>query len=76
MNSKEAFAEELQNLHVRKKSTIYIEETPNEEAIRITVDELPDQYEDMPALVPDTEDDKEEEPKKEISSLHISKENQ
>jgi len=58
MNSKEAFAEELQNLHIRKKSTISIEETPNEEAI--TMDELPDQYEDMLALVPDTEDDEEE----------------
>jgi len=60
MNSKEAFAEELQNLHVRKKSTISIEETPNEEAICITMDELPNQYKDMPALVPDTEDDEEE----------------
>jgi len=57
MNSKEVFAEELRNLHVRKKS---IKETSNEEAIHITVDELPDQYEDMPVLVPDTEDDEEE----------------
>ena len=58
MNSKEPFAEELQSLHVRKKSMISIKETSNEEAV--TVDELPDQYEDMPALVPDTEDNEEE----------------
>jgi len=38
MNSKEAFTEELCNLHVRKKSRIPIEETPNKEAV--TVDEL------------------------------------
>ena len=60
MNSKEVFEEELQNLHIRKRSTISIEETPSEEAIHITVDELPNQYEDMPALVPDTKDDEEE----------------
>jgi len=60
MNSKEAFTEELQNLCIRKKSTISIEEISDEEAVPITVNELPDQYEDMPALVPDTEDDKEE----------------
>jgi len=61
MRSKEAFAEELQNLHVRKKSTISIEDIPDEEAVHITVNKLPNQYEDMLALVPDTEDDEEEE---------------
>jgi len=61
MNSKEAFAEELWNLHIRKKSMISIEEISDEEAVHITVNELPDQYEDMLALVPDTEDDEEEE---------------
>ena len=61
MRLKEAFAEKLRNLHPRKKSTVSIEEIPDEEAVRIAVNELPDQYEDMPALVPDTEDDKEEE---------------
>jgi len=61
MRSKEAFAEELQNLPTRKKSTVSIEEIPDEEDIHITVNELPDQYKDMPALVPDTEDDEEEE---------------
>ena len=60
MNSKEAFAEELQSLHVRKKSMISIKEMSDEEAIHITVDELPNQYEDMLALVLDTEDDEEE----------------
>jgi len=61
MNSKEAFAEELQNLCVRKESIISIEETPDEEAVHVTVDKLPDQYKDMLALVPDTKDNKEEE---------------
>jgi len=61
MRSKEAFAEGLWNLHPRKKSTVTIEEIPDEEAVHITVNELPDQYEDMPALVPDTEDEEEEE---------------
>jgi len=60
MRLKEAFTEELRNLHPRKKSTVSIEEIPDKEAIHITVNELPDQYEDMPALVPDTEDDEEE----------------
>jgi len=60
MNSKEAFTEELQNLHIRKEPTVSIEETPNEEAVHVTMDELPNQYKDMPALVPDTEDDEEE----------------
>jgi len=59
--TKEDESEELRNLRVRKKSTVSIEETPDEEAVHITTDELPDQYEDMLALVPDTEDDKEEE---------------
>ena len=35
--------------------------TDNKEAILIAVDELPDQYKDMPALVPDNKDDEEEE---------------
>jgi len=43
------------------KSMVSIEEIPDEEAVHITVNELPDQYEDMPALVPDTKDDEEEE---------------
>jgi len=60
MNLKEAFTEELRNLRVRKKPMVSIEETPDEEAVHITVDELPNQYKDMLALVPDTEDDKEE----------------
>jgi len=59
MRSKEAFAEELHSLHIRKKSTVSIEEIPDKEAIHIAVNKLPDQYEDMPALVPDTEDDEE-----------------
>jgi len=61
MRSKEAFAEELRNLPTRKKSMVSIEEIPDEEAVYIAVNELPNQYEDMPALVPDTEDDEEEE---------------
>jgi len=61
MRLKEAFAEELRNLPTRKKSTVSIEEIPDEEAVYIAVNELPNQYEDMPALVPDTEDDEEEE---------------
>jgi len=61
MRSKEAFAEELRNLPTRKKSTVSVEEIPDEEAVYIAVNELPDRYEDMPALVPDTEDDEEEE---------------
>jgi len=61
MRSKEAFAEELRNLHPRKKLTVSIEEIPDEETVHIAVNKLPDQYEDMPALVPDTEDEEEEE---------------
>jgi len=61
MRSEEAFAEELWNLPTRKKSTVSIEEIPDEEAIHIVVNELPDQYEDMPALMPDTKDEEEEE---------------
>ena len=34
--------------------------TDDEEAILITVNELPDQYEDMPALVPDNKDEEKE----------------
>jgi len=76
MRLKEAFAEELQNLHVRKKSTVTIEEVPDEDAtpkferlldteksILIAVNKLPDNYKDMPALVldPDEEEDEEDE---------------
>jgi len=61
MRSKEAFAEELWNLHPRKKSTVSIEEIPDEEAVHVVVNKLPDQYEEMLALVPDTEDEEEEE---------------
>jgi len=56
MRSKEAFAEELQNLHVRKKSVVSIGEIPDGEAVHIVVDRLPDRYEDMLALVPGTRD--------------------
>jgi len=76
MRSKEAFAEELQNLRIRKMSTVMIEEVPDKDAtpkferlpnteksILIAVSKLPDDYEDMPALVPDPdeEEDKEDE---------------
>ena len=61
MRSKEVFAEGLRNLHPRKKPMVSIEEIPDEEAVHIAVNKLPDQYEDMPALVPDTKDDEEEE---------------
>jgi len=46
---------------VEECKELSIEEIPDEEAIHIAVNKLPDQYEDMPALVPDTEDDEEEE---------------
>ena len=58
MNSKETFAEGLWNL--RKKPMVSIEEVPDEEAIHIAVNKLPDQYKDMLALVPDTKDNEEE----------------
>jgi len=74
MKSKEAFAEELQNLHKRKKPTVTIEEIPDEDAtpkfkrlpdtersVLIAVNELPDDYEDMPALVPDPDEEENEE---------------
>jgi hypothetical protein len=78
MNSKKAFADQLRSLPDRrirkKKSTVSIEEIPdedatpkferlsnNEESILIAVNELPDEYEEMLALVPDTEDDEEDE---------------
>jgi len=74
MRSKEAFTEELQNLHIRKKTTVTIEEVPDEDAtpkferlpnteksILIAVNELPDNYEDMPALVPDPDKEENEE---------------
>ena len=58
MKSKETFANQLQNIPERKK--VSIEEISNEEAIFINVTELPDEYEDMPPLVPDLEDEEEE----------------
>ena len=58
IKSKEAFAEQLRNIPERKKASI--KEIFNEEAIFINVTEIPDEYEDMPPLVPDTEDDEEE----------------
>jgi len=74
MRSKEAFTEELQNLHIRKTSTVTIEEVPDKDAtpeferlpdteksILIAVNELPDNYEDMPALVPDPDEEEDEE---------------
>jgi len=73
MRSKEAFAEELQNFHIRKKPTVMIKEVPDKDAtpkferlpdteksILIAVNELPDDYEDMPALVPDPDKEEEE----------------
>jgi len=74
MRSKEAFADELQNLQNRKKSMVTIEEVPDEDAtpkferlpntersILIAVNELPDDYEDMPALVLDHDEEEDEE---------------
>ena len=58
MKLKEAFANQLRNIPERKKTSI--KERSNEEAIFINVTKLPDEYEDMPPLVPDTEDDEEE----------------
>ena len=58
MKSKEAFANQLRNIPERKKTSI--KEIPDEETIFINITELPDEYEDMPPLVPDTEDDEEE----------------
>jgi len=73
MRSKEAFAEELRNLHNRKKPAVTIEEVHDEDAtpkferlpdtersILVAVNELPDNYEDMPALVPDPDEEDEE----------------
>ena len=58
MKSKETFANELQNIPKRKKASI--KKISDEEAIFINATELPDEYEDMPPLVLDTEDDDEE----------------
>ena len=58
MKSKEAFTDQLQNIPERKKASI--KETSDEEAIFINVTKLPNEYEDMPPLVHDTEDDAEE----------------
>jgi len=73
MRLKEAFADELRNLRIRKKPTVTIEEVPDEDAtpkierlpdtersILIAVNELPDDYEDMLALVPDPDEEDEE----------------
>jgi len=73
MRSKEAFADELRNLQNRKKPTVTIEEVPDEDttpkferlpdterSILIAVSELPDDYKDMPALVPDPDKEDEE----------------
>src|ERR1700749_4859521 len=57
MKSKEAFANQLRNIPERKKIS---KEISDEEAIFINIAELPDEYEDMPPLVPNTEDDEEE----------------
>jgi len=87
MKSREAFAKELWNLHTRKKPTVTIEEVPNEDAtprferlpdteksILITVNELPDDYEDMPALVPDPDEEDEEDnlTERDLLVAHIS----
>jgi len=74
MRSKEAFAKELRNLHIRKMSTVTIEEVPDEDttpkferlpnterSILIAVNELPDNYKDMPVLVPDPDKEEDEE---------------
>ena len=74
MKSKEAFTDQVQNIPDRKiKKKDSIEEisdedatpkferlTSNEEAILINVTKLPDEDEDMPPLVPDTEDEADE----------------
>jgi len=70
MRLKEAFADELRNLRIRKKPTITVEEVPDEDAtpkferlpdsersILIAVNKLPDDYDDMPALVPDPDEE-------------------
>jgi len=74
MRSKEAFAEELRNFCNRKKPTVTIEEVPDkdttpkferlpdtEKSILIAVNELPDDYKDMLALVPDPDEEEDEE---------------
>ncbi|EDR07074.1 reverse transcriptase-RNase H-integrase [Laccaria bicolor S238N-H82] len=71
----------------KKRSTVFIEEIPdedatpkferladNEEAILITVNELPNQYEDMPALVPNTEDDEEDESEGDLVTAYLQEE--
>jgi hypothetical protein len=68
----------------KKKSTISMVEIPNEdatpkferlsndeEAILIAVNELPDEYEEMPALVSDTEDDEENETEGDLVSTYL-----
>ena len=58
MKSKEVFANQLWNIPERKKTSI--KEISDKEAIFINITKLPNEYEDMPPLVPDTEDDEEE----------------
>ena len=58
MRSKEVFANQLRNISERKKDSI--KEIPDGEAIFINVTELPDEYEDLPPLVPDLEDEEDE----------------
>jgi len=87
MRSKEAFTDELRNLRNRKKPMVTIEEVPNEDAtpkferlpntersILIAVNELPDDYEDMPALVldPDEEDEEDDLTEGDLLVTHIS----
>jgi hypothetical protein len=68
----------------KKKSMISIEEIPDEDAtpkferlssdeesILIAVNELPDEYEEMPALVLDTEDDEEDETEGDLVSAYL-----
>ena len=87
MRSKEAFADELRNLRNRKRPTVTKEEVPDEDttpkfkrlpdtekSILITVNKLPDNYEDMPALVPDPDEEDEEDDLTEgdLLVVHIS----
>jgi len=73
MRSKEAFTDELRNLRNRKKPMVMIEEVPDKDAtpkferfpnteksILIAVNELPDDYEDMLALVLDPDEEEED----------------
>jgi len=85
MRLKEAFAEELQNLHIRKMPTVTIEEIPNKDAtpkferlpdteksILIAVNELPNDYEDLPALIPDPDKEEDELTEGDLLIAHIN----